>query len=286
MKNILITCPICGEKFKSLSSHVYFKHHIKPDELRVKYPDVILVIDSVKKKTSRTCIKSGCGKWMKGYEFPENRKREYSKKFGGGNNPFHGKKHTLGTKKKMSKNHADFNGKKNPLVKWLAETPKNREEYSRCMRAVWAREDLAELLSKRNRQNMVNAIANGNHHPYSNHEHGWITSAKFNQKFYYQSSYERRFLKFCENSSKISSLQRSKSVIPYVDNDGKERIYNPDFLVNGKLLVEIKPQSMMPLNNNAQKIRVGKKYCEENGLEFRLITEPELKQLPQMLWNG
>ena len=204
----------------------------------------------------------------------------------GERNPFYGKKHSDKAKQKMSKNHADFNGNKNPLVRWLNSNPEHREEYSKKMRAVWARIDMAETLSKRQRKIVENAIKNGNFHPHSNHVHGWFNSVKFHKKIYYQSSYELGFLKFCETSDKICSLQRPDFVIPYVDNQGKDRVYNPDFLINGKVLTEIKPKSMMKYNNNTEKVRAGKSYCERKKFEFRLLTEQELKQVSKMVWNG
>lgn len=61
---------------------------------------------------------------MKGYEFTEKRRKQYRKKFSGKGNPFFGQKHSDSGRKKMSDNHADFTGDKNPLVKWLKKDPK------------------------------------------------------------------------------------------------------------------------------------------------------------------
>jgi hypothetical protein len=92
------------------------------------------VSDSIKKTVSKTCKKVGCGKWMKGYEFSPQRKERYQKMNSGEGNPFFGKKQSKTARKKMSDNHADFTGEKNPLVKWLDKDPKNRLAYSQRMK--------------------------------------------------------------------------------------------------------------------------------------------------------
>ena len=54
------------------------------------------------------------GDKMEGYVCSEETKDKIKKLVSGENNPFYGKKHTEETRKKMSENHADFNGSKHP----------------------------------------------------------------------------------------------------------------------------------------------------------------------------
>jgi hypothetical protein len=279
MKKELLTCPICKNEFVSLNSHIHFKHKLSTEEFLKQYPNTKLVSDSIKQKVSESCKKSGCGKWMKGYKFSNERKEKYSKMNSGKGNPFFGKKHSKKTKKLMSNNHADFMGENNPLVKWLNKDDKNREEYSRIMKEVWKNPKNAKILSERNSKAIESAMLNGNYNPYSNCLHGWFESKKFATKFYYQSSYELKFLEFCESSPKITNLEKSKFVIPYVDKNGQKRKYFPDFLVNKNILIEIKPKSMVGYNNNEEKIEFAKKYCFENGLKYKLLMEKELNDL-------
>ena len=282
MKELLI-CPICENKFQTLNSHIHFKHKLTTEEFLIKYPGTKLVSDKIKIDVSNSCKKSGCGKWMKGYEFTDERKQEYSIKFSGEKNSFYGKKHSKKTKKRMSDNHADFSGDKNPLVKWLNKDPKNREEYSNKFKVLWNQENMKEILSKRNSKSVKKSMLNGNHNPYSKCKHGWFESKKFNNKFYYQSSYEEKFLNFCESSDKISSLQRLPFVIPYIDSVGKKRNYFADFLINRMMVIEIKPKSMLDYNNNKFKIEAGREYCTQNGFEYKLLMEEELKDLNKVL---
>jgi hypothetical protein len=46
-------------------------------------------------------------------------------------------------------------------------------------------------------------------------------------------------------------------MIPYIDKSGKIRNYLPDFIINGNVVIEIKPESMLHYNNNEQKIKAG-----------------------------
>lgn len=113
------------------------------------------------------------------------------------------------------------------------------------------------MMCKRNSDNVPRAVLNGNFNPYSNCEHGWFESVRFHNRIYYQSSYERKFLEFCESFPKITSLQRVVFMIPYIDKSGKIRNYLPDFIINGNVVIEIKPESMLHYNNNEQKIKAG-----------------------------
>jgi len=278
----LLTCPICNKQFQTLNSHIHFKHKLTTEELLEKYPNTKLVSELIKETLSQSCKKSGCGKWMKDYEWPKWRRKQYRQVNSGKGNPFFGKKHTKKTRKQMSDNHADFRGNKNPLVKWLKD-PKNKELYSQRMKEVWQDERLYKIACERNLENAKKMVLNGNHHPYSNCETGWFQSIKFNDRFYYQSSYEKRFLEFCELSDKIKALQKLPFVISYKDENGRKRNYYADFLVNQKIVIEIKPKSMLNYNHNKEKIKAGKKYCQNNGYEYKLLMEEELKDLNKML---
>lgn len=283
MKDEKLICPICKKEFRTLNSHIHFKHKLSTEEFLFKYPNTKLVSESIKKEVSNSCKNSGCGKWMKGYKFSDERKEQYSEMNSGEGNPFYGKKHSKKTRKLMSDNHADFTGENNPLIKWLNESEKNKEEYSRIMKETWKNPENYKSLSERNSKAVETAMLNGNFNPYSNCLHGWFQSKKFSTKFYYQSSYELKFLEFCEKSPNITFLEKSKFIIPYVDKDGKKRKYFPDFLVNKNILVEIKPRSMLEYNNNENKIKSATEYCLKKGLEYKVLMEKQLDNLDGML---
>jgi len=284
MKN-LVSCPICNREFKSLMSHLLRIHRSTPSSVLLKYPNTKMVSESVKNKASRSCKMVGCGKWMREYKWPDWRKKEYSSRFSGKNNTFYGKTHTKKTRRKMSKNHADFNGDKNPLRIWLKDTG-NKEKYcsgvKRWMTEKWENKEYRKIHSERLSKQTSKQHLNG-FNPYSNCKHGWFESKKFGLKIYYQSSYEEKFMEYCEHSTKIKALQRVPFMIPYKDDSGICRNYIADFLINKNVVVEIKPKSMLDYNQNRQKIEAARIYCRDHKYKYKLLTEDELKNLDQIL---
>lgn len=114
-----------------------------------------------------------------------------------------------------------------------------------------------------------------------------------------RSSWERKFMEYCETSASIVSWCSECVVVPYMFN-GKMRRYFPDFLVimsdGRKVLIEIKPaRETKPPRKTKKKskktimyesvtyIRNQKKwesaqaFCHKKGWEFKILTEKELK---------
>lgn len=68
--------------------------------------------------------------------------------------------------------------------------------------------------------------------------------------------------------------------IDYVDSDGFDHKYLPDFLVHypdgTKELHEVKAKYYLDKNNTKEKVEAGIAYCNIHGLKFRLITEDDI----------
>jgi hypothetical protein len=264
-------------------SHIRIIHDITPTEILEKYPNTKFVSNNVKVKVSKSCIDANCGR-IPGFVVSEEQKKKISDAMMGEKNPFYGKKHSRKTKKQMSENHADFNGDKNPLVKWLNKSPNNRKIYSenisKNMKEKLKNPEYYKKWSKMASDKATKAYLNGKLNPYSNCKTGYFYSEKFNINFYFQSSYEENFLKFCENCSAIKTLTKPSFSIPYI-YDNNIHQYIPDFVVNGNHIIEIKPISMMPYNNNIKKKAAAEKYCEEFGYHYYIVTEKELNNLDE-----
>ena len=54
------------------------------------------------------------------------------------------------------------------------------------------------------------------------------------------------------------------------------RYYIPDFLVSNKIIEEIKPKRLLNEDNNLLKFKAGTKYCNQNNLIYKILTEKEL----------
>jgi hypothetical protein len=115
----------------------------------------------------------------------------------------------------------------------------------------------------------------------------------------YRSSWEKSFMHHLDNDDNIIGWCSECVVIPYYFN-GKQRRYYTDFLVvdkdKRKIIVEIKPyrQTIPPRNSknkskktflyenkeyykNMAKWEAAKKYCDKRGMEFKVLTEKNIR---------
>jgi len=118
-------------------------------------------------------------------------------------------------------------------------------------------------------------------------------------KIVYRSLLERKFMLYCDNSVNVTNWASEELAIKYYNPiDKKYHRYFPDFIVKTikgkKLIIEIKPyrqcsapkpskkktksfmrESFEWIKNQA-KWKAAQSYCDDNGAEFKLITEKDL----------
>ena len=120
----------------------------------------------------------------------------------------------------------------------------------------------------------------------------------------YRSSYELKFMQYCDLTESVNSWKSEEFWIPYRSPlDGKTHRYFPDFFLkyrdkDGKmrnLVVEVKPAKDLkePQTNpsrrtkswaysvkmwaiNQAKWEAAKEWCADHNYEFRIFTEKEL----------
>jgi hypothetical protein len=113
----------------------------------------------------------------------------------------------------------------------------------------------------------------------------------------YRSGWEHAFMRFCDTNENIVQWASESINIPYQHPlTGKQTIYVPDFLVvyrtkNNTVkaeVIEIKPsgQSAITENQNSKeraivainyaKWAAAQKWCQRQGLTFRVITEKDM----------
>jgi len=122
-------------------------------------------------------------------------------------------------------------------------------------------------------------------------------------KIVYRSSWEYKFMKYCDHHKRIVEWSSEEIIIPYYSPvDGRKHRYFPDFWCrikqsNGELkefLIEVKPlkETKPPLKKarvtprylrevetwgvNSAKWKAAGVVCERKGWEFKLLTEKEL----------
>lgn len=110
-----------------------------------------------------------------------------------------------------------------------------------------------------------------------------------NEPVIYRSSYERKFIVWCESSHSVSRWGSECLCIPYLMPDGTKHHYYPDYfleLVNGeKYIIEIKPlnQTKKPTNENQWannewvknncKWIAAQEFCKLHNIHFKILTE-------------
>lgn len=104
-------------------------------------------------------------------------------------------------------------------------------------------------------------------------------SVKCSKTFYCRSSYECKYLEKLETDPDVLSYEVEPLAIPYMF-EGRVRNYIPDVMVTraGKQqLVEVKPAVLTDTEQNVQKASAARNWCDQNGIEFLVITESELE---------
>lgn len=110
---------------------------------------------------------------------------------------------------------------------------------------------------------------------------------KTGDMIHWDSFLERNFIRLADFDPAVEELFYQPIQIDYWIN-GKKYRYYPDFkmiLDNNKVcIVEVKTERFFNTEKNAIKYEVGRRYCEERGWEFRVLTERQIN--PRFLqWN-
>ncbi|ESU34118.1 hypothetical protein G3A_02785 [Bacillus sp. 17376] len=106
-------------------------------------------------------------------------------------------------------------------------------------------------------------------------------SQKMSSMIPWESTLERDYLKIAEFDSMITYISSQPISITYLF-EGKEKTYFPDFLIKTRdfkeYLVEVKPESKKYLSENQIKFQAGMSYAKENGIEFRILSEKDIRK--------
>jgi hypothetical protein len=120
----------------------------------------------------------------------------------------------------------------------------------------------------------------------------------------FRSSYERKFMSYCDLTEEVISWKSEEFFIPYRSPiDGKVRRYFPDFFIKykdknnniRKVVIEVKPKKDLNMPNpnpkrktkswaysvktwavNQEKWKAAEKWCKEKNYEFKIMTEADL----------
>jgi hypothetical protein len=90
---------------------------------------------------------------------------------------------------------------------------------------------------------------------------------------------------YLDSNTEVEVWSYEKIVIPYISNirSKKERKYYPDFFIQffdgRKEVWEIKPKRKINQLTIKKKTAAAEKWCQENGMTYKIITETELKDM-------
>jgi hypothetical protein len=192
-----------------------------------------------------------------------------------------GYKHSEKTKHKMSKNHADFCGDKNPFRKAIKD-PIIKQKFIDSQLKKWQnrnqewRDKFAEKLS--------NANANAKHYDTNKkHKNGLYFSRKMGKNFWYRSSWELFICEVLDDNILVKEYELEPYCISYINNKNKKRSTRLDFLVtlinNKKILLEVKPEGLLNYHNNPEKIKAYKEHCVEFKMVFKILTKKYINKI-------
>ena len=213
----------------------------------------------------------------KGIPMSEEQKQFLSKQFKGEGNPFFGQHHSTKTRRKMSRNHSDVTGDKNPFKKSLQDPEKLRQHKERCQQ-IWNNRD--EIWRNKFKQTLSKALGESqsckNKKFHKSHLCGFLQTHKAGRIFY-RSSWEKLFALYLDENDHVQSFMLEPFCIPYIDEVGIKRYSRIDFHItfqNGHIaIIEIKPQKLQKLPRNAAKIIGYKQFCDVSDIQFSLVDE-------------
>ena len=207
-------------------------------------------------------------------------------------NPFFGKKHTEETLEKQTKIKLGKKHTKTSLDKMKGLSSGNKNGmFGKSFYEIWVDKfgkEIADekLNSFKNKQSLINSGSGnsmfGKPSP-TGSGNGW---SGWYKGWYFRSLRELTYMiKIIERFNlKWESGESNKYKISYIDYKGNDRNYFPDFVVNGKYIIECKPKKLWYSDNVIRKKESAIIYCEKNNLTYKLvdigvITDKEIEIL-------
>lgn len=202
---------------------------------------------------------------------------KYKTKFLGEGNPFYGRHHTEETKRKIIEN-TDYSFTQTEEFKLKSKkVGKENGMYGKTFYEIWVEkygkeEADKKLLDYKEKKSIAYSGKNnpmyGKTTPIGS-GNGW---GGWYKDWYFRSLRELSYMiEVIEKKNQKWETGEKKIIIYYKDYDGTERTYKPDFIIDNKIIVEIKPKKLMETPTNILKKEAAIKYCKEHNLKFKMI---------------
>lgn len=112
-----------------------------------------------------------------------------------------------------------------------------------------------------------------------------IINNKDHNQVQFESSLERDFIYLLEYDKNVKSYLEQPIEIYYIDRNGKNRKYTPDFYVlyhdNTEEIIEIKYEKTLQIKKDDlyQKFDEAEKYCNSLNIKFKVITDIKIRDI-------
>lgn len=184
-------------------------------------------------------------------------------------NPTFGTHHSEETKRKIGEKS------KGRVIPQYERTPEIREKISKGLKKYFQENGVSEETRKKLSQAWVDGKYENS--PMGNGIHGYFNSIKNNKKFYFRSLLELKYMILLEEDNNILSYQAEPFQIELNDNIHH---YTPDFLVNNKEIIELKPQNHLTYTKEndrfQQEITAAQIYAQEHNMIFKVIYDTDI----------
>lgn len=292
-----IECHICGKRFSSIKNHLIWAHNININEFSSK--NINYVFTSIKFSEKARERRKNQYNYLYSEEAEKRRsesKREYYRretpeqkeyrrnKNSGVNSVHYGKKKPREQVEKQKKTYQESLRNENSSLYRHLYGKEFKEKRSEHGKKIWVNrksnekkyEDYLQKLS----ENTSKSIAEGRAFTYGckNHKKGFYHSVKSNKDIYFVSSWEEKFMSMCDEIKEIKEFDKIGFSIKYQDINNQTRRYIPDFMINNKIIVEVKPKTYVGKYPNPYKFNSCLSYCLKNNLKFIIIAEDELNK--------
>ncbi len=101
------------------------------------------------------------------------------------------------------------------------------------------------------------------------------------KRWFFRSLHELSFMiNYIEkNQLSWSGAENVCYSIPYINYDGGERTYYADFILNGNMMIEVKPYKLINTPAVLLKKAAGERFCREHNMTYQIFSEKDFEKL-------
>lgn len=225
---------------------------------------------------------------------PENFKEKMSERFrgeknpmwgmNGNKNPFYGKKHTKETIDKLkNKDTSVYKTQKfRDKIALLNQGEKN-PMYGKSVYDVWVKKHGEKIANEKLKifKEKISKSNRGKNNPMygkpapKKSGNGW---SGWYKDWFFRSLIELTYMiKIIERYNlSWESGESDKFKIEYIDVNNEKKNYFPDFVINNKYIVEIKPKSLINTDKVSRKTKYAKQFCKDKDMIYKITSPPIL----------